>query len=901
MFAKLGQIAQKYSYIIIAGWVILTVILVITAPSLSEVGITDQGQFLPQNTESAQARNLIDSKFGDVNEDTSSLIIVTYNEYGLSQQDMDRAEAIHDWLVSSGAPSAVSGVISVFENDALNSTLVSTDNTTMLMTVELSIPALDDAAAQAVNGIRTELDMQSGTTFYVTGTAGLMQDLFNSVQNTISRTTLVTIILVVVLLLIIYRSPIAFLVPLITIGISYLTAKGIVGFLAGAGIGVSTIIDAYLVVTIFGVGTDYCLFIVSRFREELHHGQNNHPISNTMKRIGPIILASAITVIIAFLCLGISRFGMTKTSGWALAIGIMVTLAAGLTLVPALMGVFGRYLFWPSVSSASVKRPGRLSWGHIGKWVSKHPIIAAVPIIIVLALPYIALPNFKLSANVLSQLPKNVESAEGLNVIRDHFPMGDLSPLYLVIQSPDGTLLDRNSLNTIEQISQSLGEVEGISRVDYFAAPSSQLNNLGKKFSNINIMSSNALPNIAQIAALPASLESLSGELTELAFRYSGITQSTNFTGVIGELQRIQAILTSLSNASTAEQMALVPQLQTALTETGNYLTSLSNEFELNGDSSFIDWLKTTYFSTDGTVTRINLILSTDPYADNSSETVTSVRTAVTKLIDNSGLSGAAHYIGGELATHADMLETSNTDFILVLIITSIGILLVIIILLRSLLAPLYMVLTVLFNFGATLGITAWLFIDVLKGDNLVYLLPVFVFVMLAAVGADYNIFLVSRIREESEKRPLKEAVQYAVANTGGVITSCGIILAGTFATLAASPLPMVLQIGAPIAIGVLIDTFLVRAILVPALATIAGRWSWWPSCLAKKLKTDYFFPHPDIALTNTVRSRGPSNSQKKMPCHVPRTNLPFSIKTVCELPNRLALICAGELPSLWR
>jgi RND superfamily putative drug exporter len=145
------------------------------------------------------------------------------------------------------------------------------------------------------------------------------------------------------------------------------------------------------------------------------------------------------------------------------------------------------------------------------------------------------------------------------------------------------------------------------------------------------------------------------------------------------------------------------------------------------------------------------------------------------------------------------------------------------------------MVLTVLFNFGATLGITTWLFVNIMKVDSLIYLLPVFVFVMLAAVGADYNIFLVSRIHEESETKSMKEAVHYAVANTGGVITSCGIILAGTFATLATSSLPVVLQIGVPIAIGVLVDTFLIRALLVPALASIAGRWSWWPSRLARK------------------------------------------------------------------
>ena len=163
------------------------------------------------------------------------------------------------------------------------------------------------------------------------------------------------------------------------------------------------------------------------------------------------------------------------------------------------------------------------------------------------------------------------------------------------------------------------------------------------------------------------------------------------------------------------------------------------------------------------------------------------------------------------------------------------GILIVTTILLRSILAPIYMIVTVLFNFGATMGISTWLFLDVLKQNSINYMLPIFVFIILIAVGADYNIFLVSRIREEFHKRPLKEAISTSIANTGGVITACGIILAGTFGTLMTASLQLVFQIGAAISIGVLIDTFLIRAILIPSIATMAGRWSWWPSRLYRK------------------------------------------------------------------
>jgi RND superfamily putative drug exporter len=834
VFSAIGRFVHKYKFVILAGWAVLAIALVITAPKLSQVGVTDQSQFLPENTESSYARSLLNTKFALASQaSSSSALVVVYNEKGLNQQDMDRAKGLHDWLVSANAPKVVSGVTSVFDNEVLRSSLISQDNTAMLMTVDISVPALDDAAKQAVKEIRAQFNQQTGTTFYLTGNTGLLYDLFDSVQRTIDRTTLVTVILVIVLLLLVYRSPIAALVPLVAIGFSFLVARGIIGFLAQAGIGVSTITDAYMVVTIFGVGTDYCLFIVSRFREELALGDRTRTIEFTMSRIGPVIFASAITVIIAFLCLSISRFGMTRSSGWALAIGIAVTLAAGLTLVPALMSIFGRRLFWPAMATP-VRKPGRFGWSKIGQWVADHPVAAAVPIVIVLALPYLAFPNFKLSANVLTQIPQDVDSARGLNVVRGHFPIGEMSPLYLLIQSQDGSLLTKDSLQGVEQVARSLSDVDGISRVDYFSAPGSQLINLGTQVRNLGDMFSSTgsidLTRLALVSSIP-------GQLQGLAVRYPGVVQSPSFNLSAAGLPPLSAALNQLRTALPADLPQILPKAQKLLYDLGDALTSLGNEFELNGSSSFVKWLQAAYFSSDGTTARINLILKIDPYSDAASTTVKSVREAATAAIDASSLKGAAHYIGGESAIHTDMLQTSDTDFVRVLIIASIGILVVIIILLRSLLAPLYMVATVLFNFGTTLGITTWLFLDILKVEDLIYVLPVFVFVMLAAVGADYNIFLVSRIREEAEQRPIKEAVQRAVANTGGVITSCGIILAGTFATLASSSLPMVLQIGVPIAIGVLIDTFLVRALLVPSLAKLSGRWSWWPSGLFRKIR----------------------------------------------------------------
>ncbi|MFA5308544.1 MAG: MMPL family transporter [Dehalococcoidales bacterium] len=836
MFSRFSLFAHKYKYYILAGWVILAALFFFFAPSLEEVGVTDQSQFLPEKTESAHVRDLLTAKFPAYSETSSSTaIIVVYNENGLGQADEARAKDLRDWLISAQKPAAVESVVSVYDNAALRTSLVSADNTTMMLYVGFNTTALDDSAKQAVKEIRQQFTPQDGTRFYLTGSVGFLQDLFESVNKTIARTTQVTIILVIILLLIVYRSPIAAFVPLLAIGASYLVSRGIIGFIADAGVSVSTVTDVFMVVTMFGVGTDYCLFIMSRFRENLGEQDRSKRIVSTMQRIGPIIFASAVTVIIAFLCLSISRLGMTRSSGWALAIGITITLIAGLTLVPALMSIFGRYLFWPSMKPPAPTKQRKYGWAQIGGWISRHPLWISIPIIVLLVLPYIAMPDFTLSANILTQLPKDAEATKGLNTIREHFAMGELSPLTLLIESKDGTLLDDASLRGIEGMAGALSGNQDLARVDTFSAPAARLNASGGQ---VRALGDTITP--AQFDAGGfSSLTSISDSLQALALQYQGITRSPAFTAAMTDLATVTPLLNQVGAAAPAEVPALLSQLQGVVYDLADSLTTLGGEFELQGSGPFVDWLKAAYFSADGTVAKIGLVLNIDPYSDAASEMVPSIRESVAAAVAASTLENVNYYVGGDTAVYADMLQTSETDFTLVIVVTTIGILLVIIILLRSILAPLYMVATVLFNYGAALGITSWILQDIFHYANLINMLPVIVFVLLAAVGADYNIFLVSRIREEAETKPIKEAVHEAVAHTGGVITSCGVILTGTFATLMISSFPMVLEIGTAIAIGVLLDTFVVRALLVPSLVALLGRWSWWPSPLFKKLKKD--------------------------------------------------------------
>ena len=833
MFAKLAEFTRKYRIIITVIWVAAAVVLFLFAPKLSEVGVTDESQFLPQNTESATASKLLNEKFISATKSSaSSGALIIHDSKGLTDADMQEAKAIHDWLVSSSAPQEIQKVTSIYENEALRSTLISTDQTTMIIYIDLSVDPMSDAAKTTIQQIRDFLAQNHPhLEAYLTGEVGLFQDLLSSVQKTIDRTTIVTVILVTILLLIIYRSPIAIFLPLIAIGCSFAVSSGIVGYLGDAGAKFSTLAEAYLVVIIFGVGTDYCLFIVSRFREELHQKEQREAQSHAIKHISPVIAASALTVIVAFLSLGISRFGMNRTTGYALAIGVFITLLAGLTLVPAMMSIFDKYLFWP-VKTSGVKKEGRFGWRKVGNFVSKHPVIVTSSIIIVLLLPYFALPHLTRSADILNQLPQSSDSVKGYKIMAANFNISESSPTYVLIEAEQTNMTDTTSLKAIEGIAQTLQNVDGVSRVDYFSAPNTQLSTLANQARSISneIGKGSGLDKIT-------SLQTAGQILQNLAMQNPGIIQSQHFQQIAVNITQITKIAAQLASTASADLPALFGQLQSQINEFADNLDGLASEFRLEGNTPFTLYLLNTYFSVDKTTARINVIIKGDPFSSATLDTIEQIRKTTDSNLSKSLLAGSSYYVGGQSAVRADIMLTNDSDFGWVVGISIAGILIVIMILLRSLLAPLYMVATVLLNYGTTLGIATWLFLDVMKQSSMIYMIPLFIFVILVALGADYNIFLVSRIREEAQQKSIKEAVSHAVANTGGVITACGIILAGTFATLMAAPLQVVLQIGAAITLGVLMDTFVVRALLVPAIATLAGRWSWWPSKLFHQLK----------------------------------------------------------------
>lgn len=351
MFEGLARFTIRHKYSVIGFWILVAAFMVLFAPRLSKVGVANETAFLPSDAPSMIAQDVLATHFPDL-ASGGDLLMVLYDPQGLNAADRDYAKRLVHWLTSAQAPRTVAQVTSVVDHPEMAPLLVSRDGQVMLIQIDLDAEPYSDAANQAVDQIRAYIHTAhpKGLTVAVTGQAAIGRDLIANILKSVDKTTWATIVLVIVILLLVYRSPVAASVPLVSIGAAYLVTRGVLGYLAQAGMKISSMVDAFIVVLIFGVGTDYALFLISRYREEIarrpHHDREAAD-RETVVKIGPVLTASATTVIIGTLGMMVARFEMTRTQGPAMAIGVALALLAALTLTPALLSALGAHLFWP--------------------------------------------------------------------------------------------------------------------------------------------------------------------------------------------------------------------------------------------------------------------------------------------------------------------------------------------------------------------------------------------------------------------------------------------------------------------------------------------------------------------------------------------------------------------------
>lgn len=774
MFHSLGRLAASHPWLVCAAWIVVGVALTLYAPNWDNRTQDDDIRFLPERCASVRGYQLLQQAFPQ-NVFASRLI------FAIEREDRQLGEADYalvDQLIADleqlgkEAPGLKLGSITSYQDGVIGSRLRSQDGHCTLIIVSLGTPFLAVQTQTTVDRVEALLRQRLAQVpdpprLFTTGNSGIGRDLVQACGDSLDNTTLATIILVVVVLLLVYRAPLLALVPLITIGASVWVALHLLAFMTLIpGVHMVNVSKIFAIVILYGAGTDYCLFLISRYREELENGQPNVlAVSSSVGAVGGALTASAATVMCGLGLMALAEFAKVRYSGPGIALSLLVALIGSLTLTPALLRILGKAVFWPW--SPPAPRPLRVLrdsgadrglWHWLSKQVVAHP--GLIWLCSVLLLLPLAVLGFQVHADyrATSQLSPSSQSLQGLQVLQKHFTAGETGPLTVLLVSHT----DWNS---------RIGRLE----IDHLTRGFSRLDNVAEVRSLTQPLGS-ATP------AMPTKNDSV----VALASLLDGFRPNL-----------VQDMLKAAQDSARK-----------------HYVRELPDD---KGDPA-----KKRY------VTRLDIILKSDPFDAASVNTMQMVQTWLRSELPRTSLLGKD--IQGEcygvMVNAHDLAQVTESDRLRVNSLITVGIFLILLVIVRRPLMALYLLLTVLLSYWATLGATVlmgWVWL----GEPLYQLdwrVMFFLFVILMAVGEDYNILLMSRAVQEQKRHGLIEGMRRALARTGGTITSCGLIMAGTFATLMLANLNTLLQIGFALAFGVLLDTFVVRPFLVPTFVILLGQ-----------------------------------------------------------------------------
>jgi RND superfamily putative drug exporter len=621
-------------------------------------------------------------------------------------------------------------------------------------------------------------DPGGGLEVKITGGAGYAADaikVFESIDGTL---LLAAVSLVIFLLIAIYRSPIFFLIPLVAVMFAETLSRSLGYGVSELGVTINGQSSSIMSILVLGAGTDYALLIVARYREELHRSSDKHEaMSVALASAGPAILASAATVIAALFCLTIAKVNGTAGLGPIGALGVFCAALSMLTLLPALLTIFGRRAFWPFVPHNPQTAPtdaGISDWSRRnvveGSTAKALLLTVASGIVVALLLPLV----------ILNALLHRVTSRT--------FPSLIVGPLDRKVFRPYE--LRRFKHEHLADATHGFWKRVG----DRVAARPRRV----------------MLGSIALLLVLCAGLGFFSTDLT------TNDGYRTSVEAVEGQ----DILAKSFPAGSSAPTDIVVPD-RSFVAGVTHAVEEVPGVEAVSGPVAEGE---------DGVL--IQATLEPLPYSTEAYDLVEPIRDATATISPDV-------LVGGATAVEFDVREAAAWDSKVIPPIVLVVVFLILVLLLRALVASLVLIGTVILSFVAALGVGYFAF-DVFWGfPGSDPSLPLFAFVFLVALGVDYNIFLIARAREETLKHGTREGILRALAVTGGVITSAGIVLAGTFSVLAVLPLVFLTEIGFVVAFGVLLDTFLVRSVLVPSIALTLGPRFWWPSSLAKAEEPD--------------------------------------------------------------
>ncbi|MEU3373741.1 MULTISPECIES: MMPL family transporter [unclassified Streptomyces] len=456
MFGRIGRFTVNRPWLVILAWIVATVALATLAPTLKSS--TDQADFLPSRYESVQVTKIQEKAFPQ--QETPAAVVV------FQRTDGGRLTAADKATVAKVAGEFQAKRYETFDKVLTSPEAVSKDGRMALASVvSAEKDPATDKGQESVRKLRSDGKEQlrgTGLKMGVTGPTALALDAKEAAGNTDAMIMMATLLLIIVLLGVIFRSPLIALLPVLTIALMFIVANGLIATASSLfGLEADSSNSAILIVVLFGVGTDYILFLLFRYREHLREGREpKRALIDSVSRVGETIASAAGAVIVAFLALLFSTMGNLRAMGPSLAISVAVTLVAALTLVPAVFSLLGTKAFWPS--KAWQRAPKNRLAGKLGTFASRRPGLVAAASTGLLAVLAIGALGFKPGFDQESTLPKSLESIRTNADLQKSFSAGETEPSLVFVTSRQGTPLDKTSLDSFRQ---SIAKVSGVGEV----------------------------------------------------------------------------------------------------------------------------------------------------------------------------------------------------------------------------------------------------------------------------------------------------------------------------------------------------------------------------------------------------------------------------------------------------
>ncbi|GAB5905401.1 RND family transporter [Mycobacteroides chelonae] len=907
---------------IIVFWAFLAVTTNTFVPQVEKVAEELAGPMIPHYAPSQRAMLQIGEKFQESTSTSLTMVVLESQDRMLGDED----HRYYDDLMQRFKDDTehVQYVMDLWGKSITSAGAQSIDGKSTYVLLRLAGDIGQMQANESVRAVREIVEKQTpptGLTVYVSGPAPLAGDTLDIANSSLNNITIITIILIIVMLLLVYRSFSTLLLPLAGVLIEMLVTKGVIATLGHLGyIELSSFAVNIVVSLTLGAGTDYGIFLLGRYHEARYAGQSREDAYYTAYRgVAPVVIGSGLTIAGACYCLSFARLNYFHTMGPAVAIAMVLTIAAALTLVPAVLTVGSLFGLFDPKAKAKAQLYRRIG-ASVVRW--PVPIFVASSIIVMVGAVFV--PTYQVSYDDRAYQPASAPANQGFAAADRHFSKSKLFTEMLMVES-DHDMRNSADFVSLDRAAKSLVRLPGVSMVQSITRP------LGRPLEHATLPylfttqgsgNGQQLPftkrqngNTAQQAEIMGNTIVVLRDMIDLTQKLSDAMHATvitmedmqqvteamdqyvsnlddfmrplrnyfywephcfdipacwAFRSLFDMLDSVDKLAADIKDAVAQLEIVdkLLPQMisqlkvmandmegiralivntygtsdlqSTLTTQTFDDMINVGLDFDKSRSDDFF-YIPRQGFENEDVKTGMQLLMSPDGMAarfmithegnamgPEGVEHVEQFPEAVGLALKETSLAGARVYVGGAGSNDKDIKEYGASDLLIVAIAAFVLIFLIMMFLTRSLMAPFVIIGTVAFSYSGAFGLSVLIW-QHLIGLPLHWLVLPLTFIILVAVGSDYNLLLVARLKEETGAG-LNTGLIRALGSTGGVVTSAGLVFAFTMLAMLASDLRTIGQVGSTICIGLLLDTLIVRSFIVPSLVRLFGTWFWWPT-----------------------------------------------------------------------